>query len=278
MVEALIQQKLEIQEDFKNKPMKIYLIAKIVMLAFLLPLIGCKDKNKRYKVIEEDGITIKGYLINDSIFDDTMSYFNSAGVLLSKKLYKNGLLNGISKEFYPNGLLKSQTNYSNGLKNGSNLYYDLSGKCLYSDLFYYERPVGPITYFDSIGQPKRFFFITFDNRTLFDIDYLLWKGIDNELILNLVNYSYEYQQEDSVRKSSLFLYKISPPRFFTKYSLYKRLKSDNNQQSLIYDFSKPEVFEEISLPILDDKYYYSIRLNIYDSILKKELVINREVW
>jgi antitoxin component YwqK of YwqJK toxin-antitoxin module len=249
------------------------------VLLFTFNILGCKIKkeNRKYTTIENNGLTIKGYMISDTIFDDTVLFYNSTGNLFMKEFYANGKLNGVSEEFYPNGKIKMQTMYSNGLKNGLNRYFDSLGKPVYSDYFYYNLPVGPVVYYDSNEVASRFFFISFENRTLLDINYSTWKGV-NEFVLNFINYTYELQKTDSVLQASLFLYLIQPPKISTKYSLYKRSKKNVDDQILVLNLSSEFPFHNYTLPILEDDYHYSLQLDIYDSILNKRSIIKREVW
>lgn len=245
----------------------------------LLTVIGCSNKSeqRKYKIIEKDGLTVKGYVINDTLFDDTVYYYNSENIVVRKEVYVNGKISGLSEGFYDNGGIRDRIIYSNGLKNGANIYYDSLGRRIYSDNYYYNLSVGPIVYYDTLGIAQRFFFVSFDNRTLLDIDYKSWKGI-NDIVLNFINYSFQLQQTDSVHDASLFLYMMKPPRFSTKYSLYKRSKKNDDDQDLVTDISSEQPFIEYTLPILSDEYYYSIRLDIYDSIMNKRSIINRDVW
>lgn len=255
------------------------LIIITVFGGLVLAVIGCgnKSEQRQYKVIEKDGLTVKGYVINDTIFDDTVSYYNSENIVVRKEVYVNGKVSGLSEGFYDNGGIRDRINYSNGLKNGVTIYYDSLGKKIYSDNYYYNLSVGPIVYYDTLGMAKRFFFVSFDNRTLLDIDYKSWKGI-KDFVLNFINYSFQLQQADSVQEALLFLYIIRPPRFSTKYSLYKRSKKNDDDQDFITDLSSELPFIEYTLPILSNEYYYSIRLDIYDSVMNKRSIINREVW
>lgn len=253
-------------------------MARNLLLLFFIAAVSCKNNiDRKLRIIEKDGLTIKGYAIRDTIFDDTVYYYNSEDKLMRKELYANGKLNGFSEEFYNNGNIKSQTAYSNGLKNGANNYYNYFGKRIYSDNYYHDLAVGPVVYYDTSGMAKRFYFISFDNKTLLDIDYTVWKGV-SDFVPKLVNYTYEIQQVDSVQQANIFLYIIKPPRFLTKYSLYKRNKKKDSDQTFIANLSSQQPFIDYSLPVLNEDYYYVLQLDIYDSIINKRSIINREVW
>lgn len=71
----------------------------------LLTVIGCSNKSeqRKYKIIEKDGLTVKGYVINDTLFDDTVYYYNSENIVVRKEVYVNGKISGLSEGFYDNG-------------------------------------------------------------------------------------------------------------------------------------------------------------------------------
>jgi hypothetical protein len=70
-----------------------------------LTVIGCSNKSeqRKYKIIEKDGLTVKGYVINDTLFDDTVYYYNSENIVVRKEVYVNGKISGLSEGFYDNG-------------------------------------------------------------------------------------------------------------------------------------------------------------------------------
>lgn len=257
--------------------MKSVKVISLLLLCFLLIRCHKKESPKKYKTMEKDNLIIKGYVINDTLFDDTVYYYTSKKILKYKQVYSRGKLDGISQEFYPNGNLKTQTSYTNGLKNGQNHYFDSAGKRTYSDFYYHGLSVGPILYYNAKQEPSLFFFVSLDNQTLMEIDYESWKGV-NDHILKLINYTYTVQQSDSVRQGALFVYFVKPPKFSTEYSLYKRNRNNQDEYHFVADLDDDLPFAEYTLPMLSKDFYYSIRLSVYDSLLNKKTIINREVW
>lgn len=239
---------------------------------------SCKEvKKKRYKIVNNNGITAKGYVINDTLFDGTVFYYNENNTLIRTEFFKEGKIEGLSTEYHSNGLPKIQTNYSAGKKNGVNAYFDSSGKCFYMDNYYYDLVVGPIIFFKNNEIPKRFFFANLQNETLIDIDYQSWNGV-KDIIPNCINYTYNFERHDSTDQVSLLLYLISPPKFSFNYSILKVKRKSASEFSVVTKLENGEPFKNLVLPILPDSMYYSISLDIFDSILNKKTIVYKEVW
>ena len=255
--------------------MRIYFIFLLSILSFM----GCKENtDRKFKEIEKNGITAKGYVINDTLFDDTVYYYNKDNVVIRKEFFKIGKKYGLSIDYHSNGVPKIQTMYPDGLKNGFNSYFDTAGNCFYRDYYYYyDLVTGPIEFYYENRMPKRFFFVNLQNETLMDIDYNYWAGIKN-IVPNCINYTYNIQKEDTIRKASLLLYLINPPRFSFMYSLLELKRKSDEEVSVVHEFENSMPFENLSLPLLPDSLYYSIRLAVYDSLLRKKTIINKEVW
>lgn len=201
----------------------------LIFLVSIIFFCTCKENSKRkYKTITRNGITTKGYVLNDSLFEDTVFYYSQNDILLRKEFFKNGIKEGLSTEYYPNGIPRMQTYYSAGLKNGENSYFDTLGKCFYKDNYYYGLVVGQIIYFDSTESPKRYFFANLQNETLFDIEYKSWKGI-SDFVSNCINYTFHIQRSDTTHEGSLLLYLINPPKFSFKYSIFKINKNSEKE-------------------------------------------------
>jgi hypothetical protein len=71
--------------------------------------------------------------------------------------------------------------------------------------------------------------------------------------------------------------RVNPPKLSFDYSILKvtKFKEEQIVENKI-DNSKP--FEIFTLPLLSDSSYYLIRLTVFDSILNKKSVFNKEVW
>lgn len=252
---------------------------KATFISFLFVLcIACKNNSrKKIVTVNKDGLTVKGYIVNDSIFDDTVYYYDAREQLVRKEYFQSGKLEGHSIEFYANGKMRSLFSYTSSIRNGVNGYYDSSGRIVYRDFYYYGVPVGPITLFDEKESPKRFFFINFQNETLMDIDYRNWLGVST-IYGNCINYTYGMQRRDTTREVSLFLYLINPPKFKFEYSIFKKKSRSEKDFRKVKDISSDYPFIDLALPMLPLDEQYVIGLNIYDSILKKETVIYKDVW
>lgn len=256
---------------------KINSMNKFFLIQVLLMFAACKNPNKQYQTIIKDGVIIKGKAINDSIFNDTVFYYNRNNNLIQKDYFRNGRIDGESIHYFTNGKPMKIATYKDGLKNGYNSYYDSLGKCYYQDFYFYDLVVGPISYYDKQENPLRFFFVNLENKTLLDIDYRKWVGIE-KVVPNVINYSYDKQRKDSTDEISLLLYLIKPPKLALDYSLLKINRQLETEIPIISKIENDLPFSNLTLPVLSDSFYYSIRVSIYDSILKKQTIIKKEVW
>lgn len=253
-------------------------MARVYLFIFCTVIISCKNRPARIMTtLEKDGLTIKGYTIRDSIFDDTVYYFSDKNVLIRKDLFKEGKINGTSVDYSDDGKPKRISYYENGLLNGYNTYYDSSGKCYYKDFYYHNLIVGPIVYYTNDEGPKRFFFVNLQNETLLDIDYKKWNGI-HEIVPKCINYVYNIQRRDSTNEYSLLLYIMNPPKLSFSYKILKIRKNDNSSFAILEKFESDMPFSNITLPNLTDSFYYAIQLSVYDSILAKKTIINKEIF
>lgn len=249
----------------------------ICILLLFTYFIACVNKNNRtFTESNVDGFIVKGYKINDSLYDDTVCFYTSTGSLVRKEYYENGKLNGGSCTFYLNGVLKSETNFNNGRKLGVNNYFDSLGKKIYSDYYYYDIPVGPITYYNPDGTPKRFFFASMDNQTLMDFEYSSWTGVE-KIARSLIYYTKEYEIADSIRDLSIFLYIIKPPKISTEYKIVRKNKKNTTDNLDVLKAESIYHFKIFSLPELSPDYFYSMQVTVYDSILNKKTVIRKEM-
>jgi hypothetical protein len=253
---------------------------KLIRVLSLLFVISCKEATvKNYVTIRKGDVIIKGDITKDTVFNDTIYFYNLRGDLISQKFYKNGSREGVSTDFYLSGIPMSISSYKNGLKNGPNFFYDSSGRCLYQDFYYYGLGVGPVIYFNNTnGTPKRYFFISLDNKTLFHINYENWIGINNEIATNLINFTGNVQRRDSLREMSIFLYLINPPKISLLYSILKKKKNDDENNFVeVEKIPNNNYFEQIVLPVLREDEQYVVSVNIYDSILNKKAVVYKDV-
>lgn len=251
------------------------LILLIIYSLFILTL-SCKNENvRKFRTIKKEDVVIKGFMINDTIFDDTIYYYNYNNTLIAKDYYKNGKQEGLSIDYYQNENARTITTYSDGLKNGFTFYYDSLGKCFYKNYYYYNLVVGPVIYFDKNEYPKRFFFVSLENETLMDIDYRAWHGIKN-IVSKCINFKANTQRSDSTKQLTLLLYLFNPTKFSFEYSIVKKKKNSEDDFTKIFDIKESLPFVNIVLPILPDDEQYSVGLSVYDSILNKKTIIYKD--
>lgn len=246
------------------------------LLVLCIIFLSCNNLSRKNNVSISRLDTIwEGKIISDSIFDDTIRYYNLSKKLLGIKVFKNGKLEGVSTEFYENGNPFRTITYNNGVRNGPSSYYDSSGKVIYNDFCYYGLTVGPIIFYDDRRQPKSFFFSNLQNEDLIHIDYQDWKGI-KDIYNKCINFTTNIQKRDTSREISLLLYLIKPPRLSFQYSILKRKVTEEDFVK-IKDIHSESSFINIALDELPTDERYIIGLNIYDSILNKATVIYKDL-
>lgn len=240
-------------------------------------LISCVISCKENKTIYKDGMIIEGNFSKDTIFDGRMFFYDSSRKLLAVKTYKEGLLEDTSIEYHENGKIRNIMVFTKGMKNGSNVYFDTSGSILYEDFYYFNLTVGPIKFFDKMGQVRKFFFSNLQDETILEIDYLNWKGIGS-IYDKCINFTVNTIQEDSTKKESILLYLIKPPKISFRYSIVKKRKVDNEQNFReVEKINQYANFITITIPTIPKDEDYAIALHVYDSILNKNTVIYKEL-
>ena len=227
-----------------------------------------RNNNKKIVTIQKDNVIIKGNIINDTLFNDTILYYDLTNRLIASKVFKDGLLNGNSTEYLDS--LTRITDYSNGLKNGFTSYLYLSGKIKYTAYYYYGLTVGPIEFFDQNGKINSYYFADFQNHTLLHVDYKNWKGL-KDIDTKCTNFTTNIIKVDSTDMLSIFLYLIDPPRFSFNYSVVKRKNGYSYEE--VKKIPNNSFYTIIELPILPDNEEYAIGLDIYDSITNKQETI-----
>jgi hypothetical protein len=239
---------------------------------------SCSDKPNRlsYKEIEKDGYIIKGNVIDDSVFNDTMRYYDRNNILISKKVFVNGTQSGVSFDYYPNGYVWIASNYSINTKNGKYLVFDSTGKLQFESYYYFDLGVGPVIYYKN-NDPERYFFISLDDRDLLRIDYSDWRGISG-IFDQLVNFSVNETRRDTVNELSVFLYLINPPKLSVVYSVDKANRIDDSKKAFVRSINSDGMFIRFSLPKLSDQAEkYVFKLEVFDSILNKKSIIYRDI-
>jgi hypothetical protein len=231
---------------------------------------------KNNVTIKKGDVIIKGDIINDTLFNDTIKYYDLNNELTGVKFFKNGKEEGRSIDFYSHDRPMIITSYSNGIKNGYNEYFDTSGKRIYRDFYYYDLIVGPIIYYDKLERPKRYFFSNLQNETLLHIDYEKWNGI-KDVISDCINFTSNTIRGDTTKETNLLLYLISPPRLSFAYSIFKKKKVSDAGFIEIKQVKSDQPFIQITLPNLPQDEHYAVGLNVYDSILNKQTIVYKDL-
>lgn len=253
----------------------------IFIFLYSIFLYSCINSNKKAREI--NGVLVVGNIVDDTLYNDTISFYSKSNLLLEKSVYKNGVLDGESIYYYANGCIKSKQNYTLGLKNGLNYLYDSLGRLKYIGRYYYGLPVGSISYFDENGSPKKYFFISFQNESLLEIEYSEWNGV-KDIIGDCIRSYVDVQKNETTPLYSVFLYLMNPPRLKMEYSLYLSSKtgevniSDLPGMNKMYTIEGDSEFVQLDLPFLSENDKYFIQLKIYDSILNKESVVYKELF
>lgn len=247
------------------------------LILFLLVL-GCKEKSRFNKSIQRGDLIITGHFLNDTILDDTISYSILDGKLIRKEFYVNGKQNGWQIMFYSNRSIKAYELFENGLKNGDSYYFDTLGRLVYSDFSYYNLTVGPVIFYDTSGNPNKYFFSNLQNEDLLVIDYKNWKGVSS-IVSSCINFtSNKIKLEDGSSGIQIILYMINPPRLSFEYSVVKsKLNNADKGFTTLQTVKKDFPFKVLELPLLDSLEEYSIMLTVYDSLINKKTVIYKSL-
>ncbi len=242
-----------------------------------LLLIACESKrDKIFLSLGKGDMVLEGYATKDSVFTDTVFYYDAERRLLRKDKVKDGQMDGISIDYYANQRPRTISYYTNGLKNGSNSYFDTLGRCYYRDFYYYDLPAGPILYFENNGRTKRYFFVNLQNETLVDIDYPTWEGMSS-IDTRCINFTSHVQRTDSTNKLFVLVYLMRPPKLSFEYSVVKKKKEAEDNFTDVLKITNDFPFKNLVLPELPGDENYAVRLNVFDSLLNKQTVIFKEV-
>jgi hypothetical protein len=202
----------------------------VFFILILIVTSSCKQTNtkkhdKIRRVVTEDVIA-EGEISIDTIFNGLIKFYDTA----SKKMviaatYKNGILNGERKDYYLNGTLKNVGYFENGKQLGTVSYHDSSGQLRSKQDFYYDLEVGSGIEYKN-NKVSKYYFTSFDNQTLFYIDY---DSIFNKEIkeINKNNFFFFHSRDveaistndKHLEQKEFFIYIINPPDFNFEYSL-----------------------------------------------------------
>jgi len=242
-----------------------------------LYITSCKTSDDRIIILDNE-LIVHGVISKDSIYNGYIQFYNfKTGKLLYDGFYKNGIEDGVQNYYYPNGKIKITREFLNGKVLGNVRSYDSTGTTNSVSYIYYNLPVGPNTQYIE-GKLKRYTFSSFDNETLFYIDY---DSIVGKKITDFQRgffFKIEYNKtsvssiNEPVQLNEFLLYLPQPPRYNFSYELvvtnqhYKVIR-------VVKKFIKELVWETFTLPPLDindAECKYAIKLIINDSTNNSE--------
>lgn len=236
---------------------------KYIFFLALISLISCNNNNDennyRFKTIELNGITVKGNMNKDSLFNGEVEYFSN-GKLIEKRHFINGITNGRGTSFFPNGRIKQIYYDKNGLTDGELLQYDVTGNLIRKQYYFLGRLLGPQVYYDSLSNVNYYEFLNFENRSIYSKSYKSGEfSSDGGELLNTNFSNISINGKDYVR---VFLYNITPFKFSCSYSIC--LMDSLDKLSVIDSVRTKNVYFEGDYPLIKGK-SYSVCLNYFDS-------------
>jgi len=204
---------------------------RLLHFIFLLTFILSCDQNKSSpkiktrKVIIEDVIA-EGNISSDTILNGFIKFYDTTTKrLVIEAFYKNGKLNGKRKDYYLNGKIKNIGYYENGKQTGTVSYFDTAGQLTSKQDYYFDLKVGNNIQYKN-GKPSEYYFTSFDNETLFYINY---DSVYNKEIKTINNDHFFFWHINDVATISTtdrklegdecFIYLVNPPDFNFEYSL-----------------------------------------------------------
>lgn len=167
-----------------------------------------------------------------------------------------------------------EANYNDNKPNGKSYYYDSIGNILSQNNEYYGLRVGPNIDFVN-NKPKKYYFYSFDNEVLFQLDY---DSIGNHGILDIVKEFFfikTYRINDTLNEYHVF--NINPPKYKFDYSLVvvdqyqivKKVLKDLTSNQVWFDFQLPGNYNVAM------NEWYAIKLSVKDSINNRDCVMQK---
>lgn len=215
---------------------------------------------KKVKKIRLDEFIVEGdikFIGKDTLFADTIKYFNEEGKLVFKSNYVNNKLEGLSLEFYPNGIIKSEASYLSNELHGIAKNYDSMGNLVNSANFFHGLQAGG--QMDYIGQfDSLYTFSSLESYRLYNSEY----QNDSTCIEDghTLNYSVSPVNENGTMKYQVFVYVVEPPHKKLTYKIFdKNLVSGDS--TLLAESSGGDNFffiVKLSEPKKGHKYFFSV--------------------
>ena len=256
----------------EKPPIQWLLYRGSLLLLYAISLHSCTNSSNYSKQLKSGDTLIIGNVTDSSRNGKLMYWINDT--LVGMEFYDNNELNGVSEFYYPNGKLKMHSEYKGGILNGLKQYYYPNGVLKYSDYHYEGLLVGPITFYDSLGYPEKYYFTSLDNVDLLKIDFKKWIGVES-IARDLFLYSLNTEYYDSIRRYKVFIYLPSPPKLRLEYGIYIKDPKSKEQykKQMSVKGGSPFMNLPVSKDIIDNG---AVGVLIYDSILKKETIIFKD--
>ena len=236
----------------------------LVILLFIV-LISCKHNDKIKFIVDSDGYTRQGKVINDSLFHGKVDIYNK-DLYVGYTHYLFGIENGESAIFYSNRIIYQKVQYLNGKIHGYAYEYDKNGRLIRKTYFYHGKQVGPIYDYSENNNCVTYWFYGFEGNLLYssknDCDGYFKLGEPINLRVS-----------KDKKASNLFLYLVYPNYLKVRYELAILDSSNHIQHSETID-SNNICFYERELKPLNGKKQYAVIQYVYNpSKGKDDLII-----
>ena len=215
-------------------------LSRVLTFILILTILSCEQEktnpnvNSRRIIVED--VIAEGDISLDTVFNGLIKFYDTTtNQLVIEAFYKNGKLNGRRKDYYLNGKLKNIGYYENGKQTGSISHFDTAGQLTSKQDYYFDLQVGSNIQYKN-GKPSEYYFTSFDNETLFYINY---DSVYNKEIKTINNDQFFFwhinevatitTMDKKLEGDECFIYLINPPDFNFEYSLCVM----NNKDSIL---------------------------------------------
>jgi len=235
---------------------------------FLLSIIfiSCNTKPKFFSKRDNDGDIMKGEVINDSIFNGIVKYYDSLNNYKGYATFTYGFQNGPSVHYYDNGKLSDSINYINDAGNGFAYNYDSTGKLIGKVFLYQNRSVGHYYIYDSIGNIIEYYFKTLEGEIIYNSKTINKTDYETGSRVNLRVTDIVYNNE---HRDLLFLYLVLHHHLKVHYALAV-LDAANKIISTEDIDSQNQFFYEKTLDILPKGESYAVIEYMYNPFKKRD--------
>jgi len=177
-------------------------------------------------------------------------------------------------EYYKNGVLKIKGGLKDGLPHGRSYIYDSSGNLILTNFFYYGLRTGPGQNFKD-GSITDYYFYSLESQEIYHLNY---DSIGTKGLLE-VNNNFFHINSVSIDDSTLEfrIYNICPSKYKCDYNLIIA-DSLQNFKRLLHHFSNDSIWHTVKINTslqLDKNEYYAIKIDVIDSINRKDCVMQK---